>query len=187
MDMCFILEKKYNMETKRLYIRYFQENDWKDLLEYLSCKEIYIYEPGDIIDEDKAKEVCKRRAANTDVYAIVLKENNKLIGHISFNQTEPLFANTWEVGFIFNPKYQNCGFCTEALKEIIERAFVEDKVHRIIGHCNPENAASWKVMEKAGMEREGRLRKNIFFKQDSNGKPLWIDTYEYGILNKYET
>jgi RimJ/RimL family protein N-acetyltransferase len=175
------------METKRLYVRYFQETDWKDLFEYLSCKEIYTYEPGDIIDEDKAKEVCKRRATNTDFYAIIFKENNKLIGHISFNQTEPLFTNTWEVGFIFNPKYQNRGFCTEALKEIIEKFFVEYKVHRIIGHCNPENIASWKVMEKTGMEREGRLRKNIFFKEDSNGNPLWVDTYEYGILNKYET
>jgi hypothetical protein len=41
-------------------------------------------------------------------------------------------------------------------------------------------------MEKVDMEREGHLHKNIFFKKDNNEKPLWVDTYEYGILNKYE-
>jgi RimJ/RimL family protein N-acetyltransferase len=174
------------METKRLYIRFFHENDWKDLLEYLSCKEIYVYEPGDIIDEDKAKELSKKRAANKNFYAVILKENSKLIGHISFNLIEPKYLNTWEIGFIFNPKYQNHGFCTEALKEIIKKAFIENKIHRIVGNCNPENIASWKVMEKAGMEREGHLHKNIYFKKDNNERPLWVDTYEYSILNEYE-
>jgi RimJ/RimL family protein N-acetyltransferase len=174
------------METERLYIRFFQENDWKDLLEYLSCKEVYFYEPGDVIDEDKSKELCKERSVNKNFYAVILKENNKLIGHISHNQIEPKNLNTWEIGFIFNPKYQNKGYCTEALRKIIEEKFIENKAHKIIGNCNPENIASWKVMEKADMKREGHLIKNIFFRKDNNGKPLWQDTYEYGIINNNE-
>ena len=39
-------------------------------------------------------------------------------------------------------------------------------------------------MERLGMRREGFLVKNIFFKSDVNGKPIWQDTYEYGILKE---
>jgi hypothetical protein len=32
------------------------------------------------------------------------------------------------------------------------------------------------------MKREGKLRKNIYFRKDDNGNPIWLDTYEYGLL-----
>ena len=48
--------------------------------------------------------------------------------------------------------------------------------------CNPLNEHSWKLLEGLNMRREGTLIKNIYFKKDINGKPLWADTYEYGIL-----
>ena len=39
------------------------------------------------------------------------------------------------------------------------------------------------MLEKIGFEREGRLRRNIFFRRDSEGSPLWQNTFEYGLLN----
>jgi RimJ/RimL family protein N-acetyltransferase len=172
------------METKRLIIRYFQETDWKDLYNYLSREEIYIFEPGEVISEDKAKEMVLERSVKRNFYALELKENKKMIGHIYFEQIEPKHLNTWEAGFIVNPDYQNKGYGTDALRKIIENGFQENKIHRIIGNCNPENIASWKIMEKAGMEREGHLKKNIYFKKDGDGNPRWQDTYVYGIINK---
>jgi len=53
---------------------------------------------------------------------------------------------------------------------------------RVMAHCNPENIASWKVLEKIGMRREGNFRRNIFFKTAADGTPLWVDTFEYAIL-----
>ncbi|HEX3022354.1 MAG TPA: GNAT family protein, partial [Lachnospiraceae bacterium] len=57
-------------------------------------------------------------------------------------------------------------------------------VRRITGMCNPLNSASWKLMERLNMSREGLLLQNAYFKMDTNGDPLWFDTYEYGILKK---
>jgi RimJ/RimL family protein N-acetyltransferase len=37
-------------------------------------------------------------------------------------------------------------------------------------------------MERLNMRREGHLLKNIFFKRDEEGNPIWNDTYEYAIL-----
>ena len=58
--------------------------------------------------------------------------------------------------------------------------------HRVIAQCNPANIASWRVLEEIGFVREGHLRRNIFFRVDGDGRPLWQDTFEYGLLNDLE-
>jgi len=170
------------LSTERLIIRPFLESDYKDLHEYLSLKEIYQFEPGEPVSLEEAKKIASERARGTDFWAVTLKDNKKLIGHVSFIQTEPKFFLTWEIGFIFNPAFQNQGFASEAVRAIITYAFTKLGAHRIVGHCTPENIPSWKVLEKCGMKREGLLRKNVFFRKDRNGKPRWLDSYEYAML-----
>lgn len=48
--------------------------------------------------------------------------------------------------------------------------------------CNPENTASWRLLERISMRREGYLKKSVFFKKTIDGKPIWQDTYQYAIL-----
>jgi RimJ/RimL family protein N-acetyltransferase len=169
--------------TERLIIRPFLESDYKDLHEYLSLEETYRYEPGKPITLEEAKRITAERAAGTDFWAVTLKENNnKLIGHISFIQMEPKVFLAWEIGYIFNPAFQNKGYATEASRALIGHAFGELGAHRVVGFCAIENAASWKVLEKCGMRREGIHRKNAFFRKDKDGRPIWLDSYEYAIL-----
>jgi ribosomal-protein-alanine N-acetyltransferase len=49
--------------------------------------------------------------------------------------------------------------------------------------CNPINSASWKLMERLGMRREGHFMQKAFFKRDEKGEPMWHDAYEYAILS----
>jgi len=171
------------LSTERLIIRPFLENDYNDLYEYLSLEEIYQYEPGEPVSLEEAKKIASERARGRDFWAVTLKDNRKkLIGHISFIQTEPKLFLTWEIGFIFNPTFQKKGYALEAARAVIAYAFKELGAHRIVGHCNPENIPSWRVLEKLGMKREGLLRKNVYFREDKNRKRLWVDTYEYAIL-----
>ena len=76
----------------------------------------------------------------------------------------------------------NKGYATEAARALIHYGFSHLGIHRIIAHCDPENAASWKVLEKIGMRREGHFRKNVFFRRAMDNSPLWIDSFEYAIL-----
>ena len=171
------------LTTERLIIRSFLESDYTDLYEYLCLKEIYRFEPGEPISIEEAKQICRERAKGTDFHAVTLRgEKKKLIGHVSFIQVEPKLFMTWEIGFIFNPAFQNKGYATEASRSIIDHAFKKLNVHRIVGFCSMENIASQRVLEKCGMTREGLLRKNAFFRKDKNGQPLWLDSYEYAIL-----
>jgi ribosomal-protein-alanine N-acetyltransferase len=171
------------LTTERLIIRPFQESDYKDLHGYLSLKETYRFEPGEPISLEKAKEIAAERARGTEFWAVTLKDESKtLIGHVSFIQIEPKDFLTWEIGFIFNPSFQNKGYATEASRALIANAFKKLKAHRVVGYCSPENIPSWKVLEKCGMTREALRRKNAFFRKDENGEPIWFDSYEYAIL-----
>lgn len=84
--------------------------------------------------------------------------------------------------FIFNPKYQNKGYCTEASAALIEYAFNSLSAHKVVAYSNPKNIASWKVLEKLGMEREGHFKERGFFRCDPKGKPIWHDCFAYGVL-----
>lgn len=171
------------LETDRLIIRKFAHNDWMDLYEYLSLGETYIFEPGDPVTKEEAQKITIERSTSDDFFAVLVKEKNKMVGHLYFHHTEPEEFLTWELGFIFNPVYQKRGFCTEASNEIIEYAFNDLNAHKVVAYCNPENKASWKVLEKIGMAREGFFKQKAFFRKDVNNIPLWHDCYAYGLLN----
>ncbi len=74
------------------------------------------------------------------------------------------------------------GYATESCRRIIDYGFNHLKARRIIAMCNPENKSSWKLLERLKVRREGHLKKNIYFKCDQEGRPIWNDTYEYAVL-----
>jgi ribosomal-protein-alanine N-acetyltransferase len=64
----------------------------------------------------------------------------------------------------------------EAIRGLLNFGFLELDLHRIFGHCDPENTASARVMEKAGMAREGLLRQERWVKNQ------WSDVIVYAAL-----
>ncbi len=172
------------LTTERLIIRPFLKSDYRDLYEYLSREEIYRFERGEPISLKKAKEFAREWAKGTNFFAAILKEPQKLIGHVSFFPERPPVFKTWQLGFMFNPDYQNNGYATETSRAIIKYAFSSLGAHRIVAYCSPDNTPSWKVLEKCGMKREGLSRKDFILRDDENGKPLWLDSYIYAILDE---
>jgi ribosomal-protein-alanine N-acetyltransferase len=174
------------IETKRLIIRLFNEDDAYDLFEYLSMDQTYIYEPGKPINIEASKKLVKERSQEKDFYAVVLKDDMKMIGHLYFKQIKPEEYLTWELGYIFNPHYHNRGYASEAAQALIQYAFRTFNTRRVIAHCNTLNIASWKMLEKIGMRREGHFIQSGYFRKDENDKPVWFDSYEYAILKDSE-
>ena len=163
----------------RLIIRRFKESDWEDLYEYLSNPEVVKFEPYYPYTEDQAKQEAKLRAENKDFYAVCLKDTGKLIGNLYFTQYD---FDTWEIGYVFNDKYHHKGYAFESAHALMNHAFSNLGARRIIAVCSTLNTASWRLMERLKMRREGLLRQNVYFKTDSKGKPIWYDSYEYAIL-----
>lgn len=165
----------------RLKIRRFLPEDRQDLFEYLSQPEVVKYEPYEVFTPEQAKREAARRANDASFWAVCLRDSGKLIGNIYLAQQD---FDTWELGYVFNCAYQGKGFAAEAAKALIEDAFANRGARRIVAMCNPLNTASWRLLDRLGMRREGHLIKNIWFFKDESGRPIWQDTYEYAILKE---
>ncbi|MEY8353781.1 GNAT family protein [Lachnospiraceae bacterium 54-53] len=168
------------IETKRLVIRYFEESDAEDLYEYLSKEEVVKYEPYDPYTHEKAAAEAKKRAGSQNFYAVALKEG-KVIGNLFLQKGD---FDTWELGYVFNSDYWGKGYARESGEALISHAFSVCHARKISAMCNPLNESSWKLLERLGFMREGRLRKNVYFFLDAGGNPIWQDTYEYGLLKE---
>jgi Acetyltransferases, including N-acetylases of ribosomal proteins len=167
------------METKRLLIRRFLPDDWKDLYEYLSQEEVVKYEPYGVFTEESSRREAISRSIDNNFWAVCLKDAGKLIGNIYLAKQG---FDAWELGYVFNKNFQRMGYATEAVKVVVDDVFQNKNARRIVAMCNPLNVSSWKLLERLGFRKEGHLIKNIYFKKDENGEPIWSDTYEYGIL-----
>lgn len=168
-----------NLITERLIIRRFEAEDWKDIFEYLSDEEVVKFEPYDVMTEEQVKVETEKRVGHESFYAVCLKENLKMIGNIYLDKED---FDTYELGYVFNRKFQGQGYATEGAKAVLHYAFKELGARRITAMCNPKNEASWKLLERLKLRREGHLLQNIYFKTDDNNEPIWLDTYEYAIL-----
>lgn len=167
------------IETERLVLRNFEKEDYDDLYEFLSQRKEEEFEGYSGITYDNGREHLKYRVQNDEFIAIALKETGKVIGNIYMGNRE---FEAKETGYIINKNYQRKGYATEALKAAIEKEF-ESSTHRIYAECAPGNECSWKLLEHVGFRREAFLHKNVYFRKDENGNPIWQDTYVYALLN----
>lgn len=62
-------------------------------------------------------------------------------------------------GYVLGRKYWHHGFAAEALTFAVNWALAQPTIYRAWAFCDAENLASVRVMEKAGMTREGVLRR----------------------------
>lgn len=114
---------------------------------------------------------------NNYVWCIQNAHDKNFIGLIALTPGKPHYK-TAEVWYKIHVNHYNNGYTTEALNSLLAFAFNHLKLHRIEAGCAVENIASYKVLEKAGMKREGIKRKKL----PVRGK--WLDNYFYAILEE---
>jgi len=184
-DKIYKIFKDYpTLETERLNIRIFNENDIYDIYEYCSDDMVTRYlsfESYKSIDDAKKRieyilkthEELKRPV----YWAIELKENNKVIGGIDYFDYDEQ-ANKAEIGFLLNSNYWNKGIMTEALKEVLSFGFENMELNRIQIRCDERNIASERVIVKNGLVYEGTQRQYEFVKGE------YVNIKVYSILKE---
>jgi [ribosomal protein S5]-alanine N-acetyltransferase len=166
------------IETERLRIRHFTADDWRAVHAYTRDAGVMTYVPKGVMTEEETKQfIAGSMADEARTYAVDLRAEDRLIGHVGFH---PWYApRIYEIGWVFHPHYHGRGYATEAAAALLRYGFESLSVHRVIATCQPENPASWRVMEKLGMQREGHLRKCIY-----RDETTWWDEYFYAILEE---
>ena len=121
----------------------------------------------------------KQNAEPPSLYAFCLEliDTKEFIGLIALNMGKPNYK-TAEIWYKIHPDHWRKGYATEALSCILHFAFNDLQLHRIEAGCAVENIASIKVLEKAGMIREGLKRKILPIRGE------WKDNYFYAILEE---
>ena len=168
--------------TPRLLIREFVEVDEADVHEYASDPEVARYmEWGPNTPQETKDFFARRFARNAEQprveyeMAIVLRAENKVVGGVGVRMKSA--ANReGDVGYVLNRRYWGQGIVTEAARAMVEFGFGQLGFHRIYATCDAENPASARVMQKLGMQYEGRKRQDVLV------KGRWRDTLLYAIL-----
>lgn len=179
------------LETQRLFLRPFLERDAGDLLEYLKEPQVHCFVSMKLntIEEAKA-EIARRTKKNEYLFAIVLKEEDKVIGEIdAYPETpapedENAVLDTFSPCWMLNKEYQGRGYAYEAAYAFFNYLFFEKKARRIYAYTEEDNLSSQKLCERLGMRREGCFKEFVSFVKDTNGNPIYENTFEYAILKK---
>ena len=158
------------LETERLYIRELRVEDAADIYEYFSDPKVARYvtfEPHKSIEDTHTwlQRVVVNRAPNSGLstWAIELKGAGKVIGIVGIYLDSEQHARA-EIAYNLHKAYWGQGIITEAVRRMVQHGFEHLQLHRIQAHCHVDNTASLRVMLKAGMKHEGRLRGYVFLK-----------------------
>lgn len=155
-------DSRPRLETKRLVLRPFELGDCTDVQRICSDREIaantrtveHPYPEG-------AAEVWIKQhpqfwqSGKSAIFAICL-ESGELVGAIGL-EIHPEDHNA-ELGYWVEGVHRGNGYATEAAREVIQFGFRELGLHRVFAHHLSRNPSSGRVMIKAGMMREGKLR-----------------------------
>jgi [ribosomal protein S5]-alanine N-acetyltransferase len=88
-------------------------------------------------------------------WVIEKKTDHELLGMITARVDE----HKWELGYVLARSYWGRGYMTEIVKKLVDWALKRGGIYRVWSVCDVDNRASARVMEKAGMRREGILRR----------------------------
>ena len=83
------------------------------------------------------------------------------VGGIGFTVQHDVARRSAEIGYWLGEKFWGRGIATEALVAVTDHAFSHYDVCRLYAHVFDWNRASARVLEKAGYEFEGRLKKSV--------------------------
>ena len=88
-------------------------------------------------------------------WVIVRKTPEELLGMVSTR----VDGHKWELGYVLARAHWSRGYMTEVVKALIGWALNQPGIFRVWSVCDIDNLASARVMEKAGMRKEGILRR----------------------------
>jgi RimJ/RimL family protein N-acetyltransferase len=108
-------------------------------------------------------------------WAITLKGTGELIGMVGLR----IDGFKADLGYVLGRRWWGNGFATEAVSAIVNWSMSQPTIYRVWAMCDVENAASARVLEKAGMTREGVLRRSTMHPNVSH-EPR--DSYCYAIV-----
>ncbi|MBS1205353.1 MAG: ribosomal-protein-L7/L12-serine acetyltransferase [Proteobacteria bacterium] len=169
--------------TQRLVIRPFKGKDAVALLDYLASPRVPCFHDEKLHSLAEAQVEVAKRSHDAGQFAVCIKDNDELIGHLFADNSGEPDSNTWSVGWHFNQRYEKQGYATESVTALFNHLFHEKGARRLYAWVEDYNWASQKLCERLHMRREGCFKEFVSFVSE-NGTERYDDTYVYALLSK---
>lgn len=161
------IEALLKLETSRLVMRAWVQEDLQDLIEGLNDLRVsrwlaFVPHPYTQAAAENWISHCtllsKQGRGQSDYEcAIEVKAEQKVIGGLSLTHVSRLHG-TAGGGIWLNTRYQGHGYGTEAFGEKIRFAFEDLQLRRLENGFFPGNDASWAMQQRFGYQLEGTRR-----------------------------
>ena len=174
------------IETERLILRPFQEDDLELIYRLYSDETVMKYMPFDLMDLPAAQahltHIIQGLQADPLLnyeLAVIKKDGQEKTGRCHI-QIDP-DTDTGMIGWLLPVEDWNKGYATEITEALKDYCFNTLHLHRMNALCNPENQRSRRVLEKCGFRLEAHyIRKARYIK---HGISSWEDELEYAMLD----
>jgi RimJ/RimL family protein N-acetyltransferase len=174
------------LHTERLVLRLMTLDDVDDVYAYQSREDVSRY----LLHEPRTRaEVEEHVAGNAEATTLTddgdfwqlavarADDPGRVMGHVYFT-IKSIANSTAEIGFTQHPDFHGQGYMTEAANAVLEIAFGELGLHRVMAELDPRNAASVALCKRLGMREEAHFVEDLWFKGH------WGDTGIYAILDR---
>jgi len=173
------------LETERLILRGWRLEDLDDLYEYAKSPDVGPnagWTPH--FSRDESLSALRSFIEDDDRWAIVLKDNGKVIGAIRLypDENRGKFSEKKSarlINYVLSPDFWGKGYMTEAVKRVIRYALEETNTELLTAFHTPESIRSKRVIEKCGFEYEYTIEQGY---QNYDGRLL--DSVCYSILRR---
>ena len=140
------------LQTKRLVLRPWCEDDAEELYKYASDPEVGPaagWQPHTSVEN--SREIISDVLSAPETYAVCLKEDGKPIGSIGFHRADLAeLDDEYELGYWIGKPFWGQGLIPEASREMLRHAFEDLGMNRIWCGYYDGNVKSRRVQEKLG-------------------------------------
>lgn len=145
------------LETERLYLREMNQGDFHSLCEILQDERtMYAYEgafSGQEVQEWLDRQISRYEKWNFGLWAVILKETDKMIGQCGLTMQPWKGSEVLEIGYLFNRLYWHRGYATEAAQACKKYAFETLGASEVCSIIRDTNTASQNVAVRNGMTK----------------------------------
>lgn len=180
------MRKKFQRTTRRLVIRPLRSSD------YLSWKKAYQSvlpvknkfdqhhrTPSELTQQKFQKILSRRRIAKKEeeffYYGIFDRKTGAYMGSLTLGHLIRSLTQSTILGYSLLNNYWGYGYASEAILAVLDIAFRDHKLHRVVAGIEPDNKRSLKLIKKLKFRREGLSKGIVYLRGD------WRDLVQYSI------
>ena len=180
-----MLELPNPLQTERLVLRAFDaEADVDAVHAYASREDVCRYIPWTPRTRDEVAAWLPRRVPTTITQegagaslAMTLRATGELVGDVIMIWRSEA-DRTAEIGYVVHPDHAGRGYASEAARALLDVAFDDLGLHRVVARIDERNPASGAVLRRVGMRQEAVLVENEWF------KGTWSTEVDFAILDR---